>query len=77
MSVAVAPVPTNPLQLTGGAGGSAGPSEAGGHLSNPFATGAMNIAYGGGNASGGFAVEPWMLIVVIGAGVFLWTRSKS
>lgn len=75
--MAVAPVPTNPLQLTGGAGGSAGPSEAVSHLSNPFASGEMVISYGG-NAGAGVTIAPWMYLAVFGlAGFYLWKRSKS
>lgn len=67
--MALPPIPS----VTGGAGGSAGPSEAGGHLSNPFATGDMAISYGGS----AFTAGKVQMLVIAGAalaGVWLWNK---
>lgn len=62
--------------ITGGAGGNAGPSEAGGHLSNPFATGDMAVSFGG-NAGTSMQVPLWLWgAVALGGGLWLWKRSK-
>lgn len=71
--MALPPLP--PLRLTGGAGGNAGPSEAGGYLSNPFDTGDMAISYGG-NASTAGGLPLWALAGAALVGLWLWTRSK-
>lgn len=68
-------VPIPPLHLTGGAGGNAGPSEAGGMLDNPFATGEMAVSYGG-NASTAASLNMWALAGAALVGLWLWKRSK-
>ena len=70
--MAMPPLP--PLNLTGGAGGSAGPSGAEAHLSNPFASGDFAVSYGG-NASTSKAISPWVLGgAALLIGVVLWKR---
>ena len=69
--MAATPIPS----ITGGAGGNAGPSEAGGHLSNPFETGEMAISYGG-NATTAGAIPMWAMAAAALVGLWLWKRSK-
>lgn len=73
----MAAVPLPPLNLTGGAGGSAGQSGAqGGYLSNPFATGEMAVSYGSSKASTAAGMSPWVLGGIALAGLLLWKKLK-
>lgn len=73
----VAPVALPPLNLSGGAGGAAGPSRADGMLSNPFAGGAMNVNFAPAGIASSVGGIPWYFLAGAAvAGYLLWKRSK-